>query len=187
MPVPVRPTRSTMSHFYKYSNAEHLDRLESIILRHELYFPTPRQLNDPVDGKPKLAQCSLDQIMNWLLESFINNNPSLPSQDYERAAQEIAYNTPRFGTDVLLREMAKTLNLELENIRIYSLAKHSDNMSLWAKYAGEHTGYCLEFANDGLFASAYEVIYDATVTVDVTDPAQVNANVFFYNALLTAF
>jgi hypothetical protein len=107
MPVPVRPARPTISHFYKYSNAEHLDRLESIILRHELYFPTPRQLNDPVDGKPKLAQCSLEQIMNWLLESFINNNPGLPSQEYERAAQEIAYNTPRFGTDVLVTRDGK--------------------------------------------------------------------------------
>lgn len=151
-------------------------------MRHELYFPTPRQLNDPADGKPKLAKCSLDQIANFLLAKFIDNNPGLSPQDYEREANVIAYNAPRFGTDVLLREMAKTLNLELDNFHIYSLSKRYDNMSLWANYAANHTGYCLEFANDGLFAFAFEVVYEDTVIVDITDQAQVNANFFYYKS-----
>jgi hypothetical protein len=182
MPVPLRPKRPNDSHFYKYSSAEHLDRLEATILRHELYFPTSIQLNDPADGKPKLAKCSLDQIARFLLEKFVDNNPGLPDQDYVRAAMEIAYNTPRLGTDVLLREMAKCLNSELETVRIYSLSRRYDNMSLWAKYAANHTGYCLEFINEGLFSFAYEVSYDETVTMNVTDPEQVNANFLFYKS-----
>lgn len=182
MPIPARPKRSTVSHFYKYSSAEYLDRLESIVLRHELYFPNARELNDPADAKPKLAKSSLSKIMNLLLDKFIDNNPGLTPQDYLRARNEIAYNAPRFGTEVLLRMMANCLNLELDTIRIYSLSKRYNNMSLWAKYANNHTGYCLEFANEGLFACTHEVIYDNVVTVDLTDPTQVNANFFFYKS-----
>ncbi len=182
MPIPARPNRPTVSHFYKYSSAEHLERLESIIIRHELYFPTIPQLNDPADGKPKLAKCSLDQIANFLLAKFIDNNPGLSPQDYEREANVIADNAPRFRTDALLKMMAGSLNLELESFRIYSLSKRCDKMSLWAHYAANHTGYCLEFSNNGLFAFAHEVIYDDTITIDMTDPAQINANFLYYKS-----
>jgi hypothetical protein len=39
-------------------------------------------------------------------------------------------------------------------------------MGMWATDAADHHGYCLEFANTGLFASAREVEYVDTVTVN---------------------
>jgi len=39
--------------------------------------------------------------------------------------------------------------------------------NLWAKYAADHTGYCLEFVNTGdLFAHAVDVIYGDTLPMD---------------------
>ena len=53
--------------------------------------------------------------------------------------------------------MSELLNAELEGYRIYSLSKRYDNLNLWAKYAADHSGYCLEFANEGpLFEHAKE-------------------------------
>ena len=44
-------------------------------------------------------------------------------------------------------------------------------MSLWAKYAADHTGYCLEFVNEGpLFGEHFmEVIYGEYAPFDVND------------------
>lgn len=48
----------------------------------------------------------------------------------------------------------------MNEYRVYSLTKRFDNFSMWAKYSDEHTGYCLEFANEGpLFENACEVYY----------------------------
>jgi hypothetical protein len=68
-------------------------------------------------------------------------------------------------------ELVKLLHRDLESFRVYSMSKRWDNLALWAKYAGEHTGYCLEFANIGeLFEHAKEVIYGESVPMDVTNP-----------------
>ena len=54
---------------------------------------------------------------------------------------------------------------------MYTLSKRFDNLSLWAKYAADHTGYCLEFANDGpLFSErVMEVIDGECALFDVID------------------
>lgn len=182
MPIPLQPKRPTISHFYKYSKPEHLNRLKDIILKSELYFPTPKELKDPAEGKPKLADCSLTQIVSMIQRNFIKNNPSLSSNEVEKNMAIIAYNAARFGTEALLREISRILNSELQHIHIYSLTKRYDNMCLWETYAHNHTGYCMEFANDGLFAYSREVIYDDTVAVDVTNPTQLDAFFVFYKS-----
>ena len=78
-----RPTRPVIPYLYKYSNANHLARLESLFLRHELYFPKPSQLNDPADGRPKLAKASLDKTVAFLYESFLAKNPGLLREAYK--------------------------------------------------------------------------------------------------------
>jgi len=149
MSVPT-PTKATGSHFYRYSNADHLDWLKVIILEHELYLPTLNQLNDPADGRPKLAPLSEDQMTSFLLDGVVRSNPTMALEKLEYEAAVIRYNVQLHGTDALLRRMSEVLNSELEGYRIYSLSKRHDNLGLWAKYAGNHTGYCLEFKNEGL-------------------------------------
>src|SRR5437899_4423573 len=46
-------------------------------LEHEIYIPTVSQLNDPADGRPKLAALSDDQMFDFLYES--TRNPTLTS------------------------------------------------------------------------------------------------------------
>ncbi len=178
-----KPTRPTVPYLYKYSSADHLDWLESIISKNELYFPTLLELNDPADARPKLTASSLDGFVAFVYNGFVSQNPELQDEDYQRARAEIECGAKNFGTDLLLRKMAGLLHKELEDHRIYSLAERWDNLSMWAKYAGDHKGCCLEFANDGLFTSALEVTYDdGPVTLDVTDSRQNKAYFFFYKS-----
>jgi hypothetical protein len=175
-------SRPDVSHLYKYCPTG-LDRLKSVITKSELYFPTPSQLNDPAEAKPKLAKLSLEKICSFLYNMFVFNNPSLSKDLYQQTKAQIEYNGSRFGSQKLLEEMPKILNAEFSTLRIYSMSKRPDNMSLWAKYASNHKGYCLEFSNSGLFTAAREVIYGNTVDFDPTDPDQRNAYILFQKNL----
>jgi hypothetical protein len=55
-----------------------------------------------------------------------------------------------------------------------------NNLAMWAHYAAEHTGYCLEFRREGLFTAAREVTYDATVSLNVNDPNAARRYWFYY-------
>ena len=54
MPLPA-PRKSTATYFYKYSSPAHLEWLRDILLKHELYLPNLRELNDNNYGLPHLA------------------------------------------------------------------------------------------------------------------------------------
>ncbi len=165
------PVRATGTHFYRYSNLEHPEWLRTIVLDHELYLPTVSQLNDPADGRPLLAPMASDQMFDFLYNS--NRNPTLTHRAQERLIRILHSNIHYHGPEELRREIAKLLNKHLEDYRIYSLSKRYDNLGLWAKYAGGHSGYCLEFANEGeFFESAVEVIYGESIPLDVTNPKQ---------------
>ena len=67
-------------------------------------------------------------------------------------------NIQHHGTDAITRQMTKDLYAQLDTFRIYSLSKRCDNLSMWAKYAEEHSGYCLEFANSGPFFGSAKAV-----------------------------
>jgi Protein of unknown function (DUF2971) len=176
--------RATVPYLYRYANVstpERLDWLRIILLNHELYFPSLPQLNDPADGRPKLAAMPGYKFAAYLFDDFLRRNPNAPLAVRAREEAVLYYNVLRHGVNRLQRLFSKGLNEELKDYRIYSLSKRYDNMSMWAKYGESHTGYCLEFANEGpLFEHAMEVTYKEAVPMDVTNPDQRKGYFFFF-------
>lgn len=148
--VPV-PKKATGSYLYKYSgiSGERRDWLREIILKHRLYIPTLTQLNDPADGRPKLSKKSADQLFRFLYNSRygVLSRPNMSVEEQVKEGVVLDLNIQHHGTDAITRQMTKDLYAQLDTFRIYSLSKRCDNLSMWAKYAEEHSGYCLEFAN----------------------------------------
>src|SRR5438132_4450161 len=68
------PTVWEGEYLYKYGRIdtpERLDWLEQIVLRHQLYIPTPGELNDPLEARPKIARASMDKFIgSWRLETY---------------------------------------------------------------------------------------------------------------------
>jgi hypothetical protein len=185
MAIPA-PRRATCSALYKYSSHEHLERLRVIILEHELYLPTLKELNDPADGLPKLALQSEDEMASFFYDQYMRLHPNLSPAERQMQAEIIRYNVRHHTPDALQPRMVEVLDAELQEYRIYSLTKRYDNMNLWAQYAGQHCGYCLEFENDGpLFEKAKEVSYlrPSDMEVLVTDPGIRNGDFFFCKTL----
>jgi hypothetical protein len=185
MDAPSIRKRATGTHFYRYSkfSGETQAWLKEIILEHRLYVPTLPELNDPTDGRPRLARLSDDQMFHFLYDGpfgLLKRNPRMTVEDQIRHGVILDYNITHHGADVLSRELQKLMNGLMEGYRVYSLSKRYDNLNLWAKYAGNHSGYCLEFANEGaFFGAAQEVTYGDSVEVDVNDRGRLNGYWFF--------
>lgn len=176
----MKPIKPKCLHFYRYASAEHLDWLEAILLQDRLYFPSPSELNDPAEGKPKPSRVSESSIVQFLYDQYIANQSNLSPTINDRLKQKITDKVHKLGCERSLKLMSKYLNSYLNRHKIYSLCKRWNNMSMWAKYANNATGYCLEFKNSGLFSRAYDVHYsDEDITQDFTDLSKVNSYFFF--------
>jgi len=183
------PTSANGTHFYKYSefSGERQRWLKELILEHRIFLPRLNQLNDPADGRPKLARKSEDQLFTFLYNSpfgLLRRNPRMTVEAQIREAVILDASIRLHGAETLMRDLAQSLNTELDDWGIYSLSKRYDNLGLWAKYAGGHTGYCLEFANVGpFFSNAKEVSYGESVEVDISNLDDLNGYWFFCKGL----
>lgn len=175
-----KPSRPTEKYLYKYFSNNNLKYLKAVILDNELYFPKVDELNDPAEGKPKLRKINKEQLIAFLVKSYVLNNPYLSVNDYEKAKAIIVFNCNKFGEEILLKYMSEYLNSLFSKYRIFCLSKRYDNMSLWAKYANNHKGYCLEFMNDGFFKLAHEVTYTDEITeLDLANDEKINSFFLF--------
>ncbi len=118
------------------------------------------------------------------MESFLLNGYTLShaQESVDELAKQIeVVNIQKHGLDWCMREAARLLNVQMETIRVYSLTKRFDNLNLWAKYAADHTGYCLEFVNDGpLFGNSIEVIHGECDAFHLVDPEQRTPHFLIY-------
>jgi hypothetical protein len=180
MPSISKPRRSSAPFLYKYSSAEHLDWLQSILLKHELYFPNPRELNDPTEARPKLFTSSQSALIQFFVNDFMTRNAGASPTFLATGIKQIHIFVPHYWPDRIIELLEEALHSELASHRIYSLTIRANNHTLWEHYALNHTGYCLEFENRGMpFALAQEVTYGDTVTLDLTDRDQINAFFIF--------
>jgi hypothetical protein len=176
------PAPATDAHFYKY--AEFADQkqewLKEIILGHQLYLPTLDQLNDPADGRPKLAAISEEKLFNFFYHIRLSQNPNMTLEQQVNEGQVLNYNLKLRGPEYFTRGLSKSLNNELNDWRIYCLSKRWDKLNLWAKYANDHSGYCLQFANIGpFFTSAKVVRYGEAPEIDPTNREHMDGRWFF--------
>ena len=176
------PTKATGSHFYRYQSAEHLDWLKPNILENLLYLPGVAQLNDPTDCRPKIRPLSAEEMLTFLRNDYIRSHPVLALDLLQKHESHICTSIALHGLEWFQRELSKILNSQMERFRVYSLSKRFDNLSLWAKYAANHTGYCMEFANEGPLFSEHvmEVIYGEYAPFDVIDSENRSAEFLIY-------
>jgi hypothetical protein len=172
MTLPI-PQKSTASYFYKYSSSDHLEWLRVILLEHKLYLPDLTQLNDDNDGLPKLAMQSEGEMVSFVYGQFVKNNPHMESEELRRHEAIIRFNIHAHGPQALHPSLVKSLDSQFKDFKIYSMSKRYDMPHMWALYADNHRGYCLEFANvPPLFDQAREVSYlpSDDMLIAVTDP-----------------
>ena len=181
-------SRATGTHFYKYSAfiGERREWLKDTILNHRFYAPTLTQLADPSDGRPKLAAQTEDKLFAFLYSSrsgVLGRNPGMSVAEQIKHGMILDVNIKKHGVERLMPILERTIREEFEFFRVYSLSKRFNNLSLWENYAANHTGYCLEFANDGVFRLANNVTYDNAPEFDISNDDQRTGWFLFYKRI----
>lgn len=163
---------------FKYKPLCELEYLQDLILRHQLFFPRAKQLNDPREAKPPLLRLDAPTIARLIKRRFFKGKPwmSLDERTYHaNKIDQFAFEDP----EQAFNGMREYLYQLFDEYRIFSMSKRWDNLAMWAWYAANHTGYCLEFARIGLFEFADDVIYDNAGEVDISDQSQLEFNWFY--------
>ena len=165
--------RPSGAFLYKYGSITHISWLRDILLKHELYFSNPSEFQDPLDARPAFRTLSIDESVRFLMRDYERRHPGLPLSEVAMRVRELREFAATQAPDKLTKMTEESFHQEMEKARIYCLTTRSDNEHLWHDYARNHTGYCLEFRNAGVFAFAHHVRYVDHVELDPLDPQPV--------------
>ncbi len=133
---------------YKYTSVA---RALEVLLTREVYFSHRRELNDPFDGRCIMDASTLKKkedaikLVNQKLKENGKKGHDLNSM-LSGMSREEYYN--RFIEDEefansIIQKIAK--NMDVYNVGVYCLAEQNDSIIMWAHYANNHQGCCLEF------------------------------------------
>lgn len=180
--TPDPPTPSG-SHLYHYGGTEphRLKWLKPLLLQHELYVPLVTELNDLREARPRVKIVPGSVVADFLKEHYLKLAPTLTPEEIDSVTASLHQAAALLTREQIASEIAKILYASFSNLRLYSMSKRWDNLSMWMWYGGRYTGYCLEF-DWRSFPHAREVIYTDDLEIDITDPSHRNANWFFYKS-----
>lgn len=172
----------------KIPDASKLRYIERIFTHYELHFPSPIDLNDPLECKPLFTIGDLSDHL--YKEKFVSHARSIMLEnDSSKQADEVTNwlnSLSQQQATALAFEQSRGYRKEMENLRICSFCANPDNPIVWSHYADSHKGFCLVFdANNDLFGEAQQVFYQEEYpTIDVTEE---NQEVIFQNTALVKY
>lgn len=146
---------------FKYGSIN--EHSEALFSTPTVWFSTPASLNDPFECRPSVAfNGSESQVIDGLVRAIRSVSPFMPTDIATARVVSIVrqgrHNDPKTWEN-LGADLISTFSRELG---IYCLTKANDNILMWAHYAKNHEGYCLEFeATDytPVFGESQEVKY----------------------------
>jgi hypothetical protein len=132
--VKCKPARTWKGRFlYKYGRidtSERLGWLKTIVLDHRVYVPTPVELNDPIEAKPRIAETELNSLADRVWGLWIRAHPEVGPFEQEQQKQVFRHDFKYFGIDWVIQTLHQSLHAELVHQRIYSLSKKPNNLHL---------------------------------------------------------
>jgi hypothetical protein len=149
------------------------DTLESETFRtSSLYFPSRLQFNDPFDCiMPDMSHIRDEEFRDLIRKRAQEEFTELPADERLPHAEEMN-KIGRAEIEEILQEFANRLG-------VLSLSTRPDNSVMWAHYANNQKGMCLEFdTTDKPFLGARPIVYSSTAPKYVLDAHEANAEAF---------
>lgn len=143
---------------YKYRPFD-TNTLKSLCLS-EIYYADPKTFNDPIDCQPNL----INDLPTQDLESLWFDIASDKYQNFEAARRQqnnYKYSSTEFGRfddggegeeayiHNLISDVKYYLGAEFKNIGVLSLSAKWNSTLMWAHYAANHSGICIEYKTEG--------------------------------------
>ena len=132
---------------------------EDIFLKNQLYFPSPKQFNDPFDcAIPPVLDGPPEKLTEHLHGVLQRKSPDLGPAERKRIIDSVIPDKiERLAQDFCKRQIER-----FSKIGVLSLTEKRDDILMWALYAAGHTGLCLEFkasSTTPFFGWAQPVVY----------------------------
>ncbi len=152
-------TEKLPAHLYRYRSMDSRG-LREVFEQNILKCTSPVAFNDPfdshvnltVDGNPEQI---LEMIRKQLQEHLTGLDHASTLQDVKKDLHE--------GNRRMLEKVVKEMHAQFAAASgVLSFSEISDDILMWAHYAGSHSGICFEFKSDRnqvLFKYAHKVIY----------------------------
>ncbi len=117
-----------------------------ILIKGELWFGLPKNLNDPYEGEfitKKYSQLPTSGLLEFFYEQ---NRELIDSKSIENKIEEIKINPSLFHADIysILRKRLK------EHYGLSSFSYISNSILMWSHYADSHKGICIGFNKEQL-------------------------------------
>ena len=140
--------------------------------RAALYFPSRTQFNDPFDCiMPDMSDISDDKFRELMIKRAKEEFQERSESEREVYAEEM-YSLGRAKIEEILQQFA-------DNLGVLSFSSKADNAPMWAHYANNHKGMCLEFdTRDPLFQTVRPITYSAKALKYVPGDHSGNAEAF---------
>lgn len=138
---------------YKFINLDRIDRVLKSIEENKIYLNRPSNFNDPYDSMCKLSIAKLMIIIRRQAElhSAIKNNLKF---DYiKNMNQSISIKLKTFKRkerEMLDEEKEKLLSKFKDILSISCFSEDYHSVLMWAHYAKNHSGICIEYDISGL-------------------------------------
>jgi len=139
---------------YKYGKFD--EYTERRFTHNELFFSSPYRFNDPFDSKVVLrCDGKAQQKEEYLCAQYKKKQPTLSEEEIRAHVHG--------REEIILNETLEKARDRLRNgLDVCCFTERRDDILMWAHYAGQHTGFCLEFdADNEFFARALRVKYGA--------------------------
>jgi len=150
---------------YKYGKFD--KHTEKLFTHNEIYFSSPDEFNDPFDSRPRyICEGNKQEKTSYLFELY---GKKYPRRSKEEILADVKREIITKGKEGIVLKEALETSRDRDRIRkmlgICCFSEKRDNILMWAHYAKQHTGFCLEFDIDNdffrPFTRAIKVEYDA--------------------------
>lgn len=136
---------------YKYRG--YSARSFEMLIRRELYFASPTQLNDPYDCRMNVRDS---------LSAAVSRAHKLGNQVHSAKLQQLQI-------DPLYESMAR----DLAGVGVFSLSRVPDSVLMWTHYSDDHSGFCAGFRLSDTFTThqnPYQIIGATDVGYSANNP-----------------
>lgn len=155
-------TASVPPKLYKYGHMEDDDRIhyaKEVFEDNRVFFSSPDCFNDPFDSVIRwVGEGSKTEWKRFFREWSLRYRPD------QKRTEHLRYEKEFFRLSTYRQELVKKLEAGIMAKRrqfgVFCVTRKKDNILMWAHYADNHRGFCLEFqTGNSFFARAKEVHY----------------------------
>lgn len=135
------PEITRLYKFYNYN-----EQALSVLINKTVWFAKPESLNDPFDCKIFFDNSiNLQELQNFLPRYM--NFKGISEKQLEEEMQEIRGSRGQLDPEFIKiwGTVLKAADEQLTNSGVFCLSQCNDNILMWAHYADNHKGFCIEF------------------------------------------